>query len=175
MKRYVLLLALMTLFAATPLTARSVGYGFGYYGEELTDSSARLSSGVEISLVYRPLLLSYGNPALVGKVALGTDQDKAWLVPYVQAGVSFELCRITDHPFNFIGNNVVAYSPSVGISYQYDPERELGTLTMEASVFKLSQKDFWYEFLTPFITLRLDDASLDGWGLNLVRYTYFLK
>ncbi len=175
MKKSTILLILLILLVSTPLMARSFGYGFGYYGEEVVDGPERLSSGMEVSLAYRPWLLKYGNPSLLGKIALGTDQDKEWIVPYLQAGLNIELVRTTQHPFNFIAHNVVAYTPAVGFFYQLDPAREVSTFTVEASLLKLSQKDFWYEFLSPFISFNMEKGVVDSWGVNLVRYTYFIK
>lgn len=157
--------------------ARSFGYGFGYYGEEKMDGPERLSSGMEVSLAYRPWLLEYGNPALVGKVAFGTDQNKEWVIPYLQLGLHIDLVRTTNHPFNFIAHNVVAYTPALGFFYQVDPARDISTFTVEASLLKLSQKDFWYEVLSPpFIAFNMEKGVVDSWGgINLVRYTYFIK
>lgn len=176
MKKSTILCILLLFLLSTPLLSRSLGYGLGYYGEEIMDSSERVSSGVEVSLAYRPWLLEYGNPSLVGNIALGTNQDKEWVIPYLRLGLDIELLRTTKHPFNFIAHNVVAYTPTVGFFYQLDPMRESSTFfTVEVSLLKLSQKDFWYEFFSPFISFNLNEGVVDSWGINLVRYTYFLK
>ncbi|MGH0054194.1 MAG: hypothetical protein ACQ5SW_12460 [Sphaerochaetaceae bacterium] len=157
MKKRMLIFMLLILVVSTPLVSRSLGYGLGYYGEEGLGTSQRVSSGMEVSFVYKPWFLEYFNPSLVGKVAVGTDQEKAWAVPYLQAGLNLDLFRTTNHPFNSIAHNVIAYTPSVGLSYHLDPTRELSLLTAEASLFKLSQKDFWYEFLAPFISFNMKE------------------
>jgi hypothetical protein len=175
MRKPTILLMLLILLISTPVTAQSFGYGVGYYGEEISDGPERLSSGMEISLAYRPWLLEYGNPSLVGKIALGTNQDKEWVIPYLQVGLHVDLVRTMNHPFNFIAHNVVAYTPALGVFYQFDPARETSTFTMEASLLKLSQKDFWYEAFSPFIAFNMDKGVVDSWGINLVRYTYFFK
>jgi hypothetical protein len=55
-----------------------------------------------------------------------------------------------------------------------DPMRESSSFTVEMSPLKLSQKDFWYEFFSPFISFNLDEGVVDSWGITLVRYTYFV-
>jgi hypothetical protein len=43
------------------------------------------------------------------------------------------------------------------------------------SPFKLSQKDFWYEFFAFYVAMDLGTGAVDNWGINLVRYTYIFK
>ncbi|MDN5333091.1 MAG: hypothetical protein PWP59_353 [Sphaerochaeta sp.] len=174
MKKSTILCMLLLFLLSTPLLSRSLGYGLGYYGEEIMDGPERVSSGVEVSLAYQPWLLEYGNPSLVGKVAFGTDQDKEWIIPYLQAGLNIDLVRTMNHPFNVIAHNVIAYTPAIGLFYQMDPMRESSSFTVEMSPLKLSQKDFWYEFFSPFISFNLDEGVVDSWGITLVRYTYFV-
>jgi len=170
-----LLLSLVLLVLCTSLSARSLGYGVGFYGQNVEAEPARASSGAEFSLVYKPFLLPFLNPSLQVKNAVGTEMGGEWVAPYWEVGVSVDLIRIIDHPFNFLAHNIIAYTPSVSVAYQYDPRRNLSLASVGFSPFKLSQKDFWYEFFSPFLTYDLGSGELDSWGVNLVRYTFFFK
>lgn len=170
-----LLLSLVLLVLCTSLSARSLGYVVGFYGQNVEAEPARASSGAEFSLVYKPFLLPFLNPSLQVKNAVGTEMDGEWVAPYWEVGVSVDLIRIIDHPFNFLAHNIIAYTPSVSVAYQYDPRRNLSLASVGFSPFKLSQKDFWYEFFSPFLTYDLGSGELDSWGVNLVRYTFFFK
>jgi len=173
MKRIILLFVLMAYM--TPVFANSIGYGTGFYAQTVETPVAQSNSGGEFSLVYVPKLLPYCNPSLQVKVAVGTDQDQMWLVPYVKVGIGLDLVRTINHPFNYFTHNVTAYSPSVGFFYQFDPQRGRSFLSIDIIPFKLMQKDFWYEFFSPFVSYDLSTGRLDNWGVNLVRYTFLFK
>lgn len=170
-----LLVSLILLMLCSSLFARTLGYGVGFYGQNVEAEPERASSGAEISLVYKPLLLPYLNPSLHVKNSVGTEMDGEWVAPYWEVGVSVDLIRIINHPFNFLAHNIIAYTPSVSVAYQYDPRRGRSLASVGFSPFKLSQKDFWYEFFSPFLTYDLSSGMLDSWGVNLVRYTFFFK
>ncbi len=174
MKRCIVLLAFAALSIGT-LHARTFGYGVGYYGQSVEAQPQLTSSGAEFSLVYKPWNLEFANPSIVAKTALGTIQDGSYQVPYLQIGLGFDLFRTIRHPFNFLAHNVIAYAPMVRISYAYDPNSTAGFLSWEVSPFKLMQKDFWYEVLSPFFFYDLEKKSMESWGFNIIRFTYFLE
>jgi hypothetical protein len=157
------------------LSARSVGYALGYYGQSVEADSELTSSGAEFSLVYKPFNLAFANPSVIGRTALGTLEDGAYRVPYLQIGLGLDLFRTTRHPFNFLAHNIIAYSPMIGVSYAFDPRRDTALLALEVSPFKLIQKDFWYEVLSPFFLYDIVKGEMDSWGFNIIRFTYFLK
>lgn len=173
--RRVLIFSLVLLALALSLPARSIGYGFGYYGQTNESQPDLTSSGVELSLVYKPWDFAFANPSLIAKSALGTDQSGAFLVPYLQIGLGLDVFRTIHHPFNFLAHNVIAYSPMIHVSYHADLRQEHALLGLEVSPFKLVQKDFWYEVLSPFFIYDIQEGELDSWGFNLIRFTYFLK
>lgn len=173
MRRLVIILVMVFTFSSA-LSGRSIGYGLGYYGQTVETLPQQTSSGVELSLVYKPWNFAVANPSVIAKGALGTDQSGKYGVPYLQIGLGLDLFRTTRHPFNFLAHNIIAYSPMVYVSYAFDA-RNQSFLGLEISPFKLIQKDFWYEVLSPFFTYDVQKGELDSWGFNLIRFTFFLK
>jgi len=174
MKRLLVFLV-MGLLLIGSLSARSAGYALGYYGQSMEADPTLTSSGVEFSLVYKPFDLAFANPSVIGRTALGTDQGGVYRVPYLQIGFGVDLFRTTHHPFNFLAHNIIAYSPMIGVSYSFNPKRNMELLALEISPFKLIQKDFWYEVLSPFFLYDIAKGEMDSWGFNIIRFTYFLK
>jgi hypothetical protein len=147
------LVTVLLLVLCSSLSAQTLGYGVGFYGQNVEAEPERASSGAEVSLVYKPLLLPYLNPSMHVKTSVGTEMDGEWVAPYWEVGMTVDLIRIINHPFNFLAHNIIAYTPSVSVAYQYDPRRDLSLASVGFSPFKLSQKDFWYEFFSPFLTM----------------------
>ena len=69
----------------------------------------------------------------------------------------------------------MAYDPALSIAYQYDTQDSSHLMSVGFSPFKLSQKDFWYEFFAFYVALDLEAKKVANWGINLVRYTYIFK
>lgn len=174
MRRWMMLCIIFALIA-NPLTSRSLGYGLSFYGQTIIEDVDLTTSGVELSVVYKPYSMKYFNPSLIAKAAFGTEADGSFHIPYAQVGLNIDLLRTINHKFNFLSSNVIAYTPAIQTSLHYDPRRELTLLTMGFSPFKLSQKDFWYEFFSGFVTYDLATGEMDSWGINLIRYTYLFK
>ncbi len=175
MKRVLLALALMLLFVSSSLLAKSFGYGLGMYGQSVVANEQDSSSGVELSFVYQPWLLPVGNPSVHVKGAMGSDMNGSLTFPYVELGLSMDLFRVIDHPFNFFANNIVAYDPAVSVACHFDVGRASPLVSVGFSPFKLSQKDFWYEFFAFYVSMDVGTGSVDNWGIHLVRYTYIFK
>jgi len=174
MKRF-LIVTLILLFLAFPLVAKSFGYGIGMYGQRVIATEQDSSSGVELSFVYQPWLLPIGNPSVHIKGSFGSDMLNSPVFPYVEVGVSVDLFRVIRHPFNFFANNMVAYDPAVSLAYHFDRQSTSHLLSVGFSPFKLSQKDFWYEFFAFYVALDVAKGTVENWGINLVRYTYIFK
>lgn len=174
LRRYIPTLMILFLLLS-PLSARSLGYGVSFYGQTIVEDVDLTTSGVEFSLVYKPYSFKYFNPSLVARTAFGTEADGAYRIPYVQMGLSVDLLRTINHKFNFLSSNVVAYTPALMGSVHFDPRRDRTLFSLGFSPFKLSQKDFWYEFFSGFVTYDLKTGEMDTWGINLVRYTYLFK
>lgn len=174
MKRTILL-AFVLLLLLFPLPSKSFGYGLGMYGQRVVLDEDASSGGVELSFVYQPWLLPVGNPSLHLKGAMGSDMSRSLVFPYLEVGISLDLFRIIDHPFNFFANNIVAYDPAISFAYHFDTQGSSHLMSVGFSPFKLSQKDFWYEFFAFYVALDLGTRTVDNWGINLVRYTYIFK
>ncbi|MBI9095883.1 MAG: hypothetical protein JEY71_13510 [Sphaerochaeta sp.] len=170
-----ILVAFLVLLAVSPLVAKSFGYGLGMYGHSDLQDVGAFSSGVELSFVYQPWLLPFGNPSVHSKGAMGSDMQGSLTFPYVELGISVDLFRTIKHPFNRFANNIVAYSPAVSVAYHIDGEGPSHLLSVGFSPFKLSQKDFWYEFFALYVAMDIETGAVDSWGVNLVRYTYIFK
>lgn len=174
MKRTLILVCILSLIVS-PLVSKSFGYGLGMYGQSVLLDESASSSGVELSFVYQPWLLPVGNPSLQIKGAMGTDMSGSLTFPYLELGFSLDLFRVIAHPFNFFANNIVAYDPAISVAYHVDLRGASHLLSVGFSPFKLSQKDFWYEFFAPFVALDLGRREVDNWGITLIRYTYLFK
>jgi hypothetical protein len=173
MKKISMLLLFVCLLS--PLHARTLGYGLGYYALSVEDTESASGSGAELSLVYEPFLWKAMNPSLVLSATAGKTFADEFAIPSVGIGVSVDLFRTLHHPFRFVEHNPIAWDPSVSASLQWSPQRDKSLITFAASPFKLSQKDFWYEFLSPFVSYDLHEGTVDSWGFDVIRYTYFFK
>ncbi|AEV30493.1 hypothetical protein SpiGrapes_2736 [Sphaerochaeta pleomorpha str. Grapes] len=173
MKKIPLIVLLLFLFM--PLSARTLAYGLGYYAQTVTEDEQRTNSGLEVSFVYEPFLFTVCNPALVVSAAYGKNINGNRGVPYIQAALSIDIFRTLHHPFSLIAHNPIAWDPSVSVGYQWVPEAEQQLLYLSASPLKMSQKDFWYEFFSPFVSLDVSTKKIENWGFNLIRYTYFFR
>ncbi len=170
-----MIMVLVLLLLASSLSAKSFGYGLGMYGQSVLQDEAASSSGVELSFVYQPWLLPIGNPSLHIQAAMGSDMAGALTFPYLELGLSVDLFRIIKHPFNLFANNIVAYDPALSVSYHVDLVGEQHLLSVGFSPFKLSQKDFWYEFFALSVAVDIGTRKVESWGINLVRYTYLFR
>jgi hypothetical protein len=168
-------LALLLLCLLMPLPAKTLGYGLGYYAQTVTQDVQETSSGIELSLAYEPFLFQFCNPSLVVATAVGSNLDGDSTFAYVHSFLSIDVFRTLSHPFSFATINLVAWDPSIGIGYQWVPSSKQHLLTLSASPLKLTQKDFWYEFFSPFISYDLSNGNVENWGFNLIRYTYFFR
>ena len=173
MKKISLILLLLCLLM--PLSARTLGYGLGYYAQAVTGDERRTNSGAEVSLAYEPFLFTFCNPALVVSTAFGKDLDGNRMVPYIQAALSMDIFRTLHHPFSLVAHNPIAWDPSVSIGYQWVPDADQQLLYLSASPLKMSQKDFWYEFFSPFASMDISTGKIESWGFDLIRYTYFFR
>ena len=174
MKKFGIVIVIL-LGLVLPLEARSLGYSVGFYGQSGFADENQASSGVELSLVYQPWSRPIANPSVFVRGSFGTDMAGLFVVPYYEMGVSVDVFRTINHPFNFLANNIVAFNPAVSLAYHWKPGQEGHYVSFGISPFKISEKDFWYEFFSPFVSLDLDTRTVDSWGINLVRYTYLYK
>ncbi|MDY0287721.1 MAG: hypothetical protein RBR15_02725 [Sphaerochaeta sp.] len=175
MKRNLILLIGLLVLLSSSLSAKNFGYGLGMYGQSVLQDEGASSGGVELSFVYQPWLLPVGNPSVHIKGAFGSDMAGTLTFPYVELGISADLFRVIDHPFNFFANNIVAYDPAISVAYHFDLQDSSHLLSVGFSPFKLSQKDYWYEFFAFYVVMDIGTRTVDTWGINLVRYTYLFK
>jgi hypothetical protein len=170
-----ILLSLLLLGLLMPLSAKTLGYGFGYYAQTVTQDVSETSSGIELSFAYEPFLFQFCNPSLVVATAVGGNLDGEATLAYAQAFLSLDVFRTLSHPFSFVATNPIAWDPSIGVGYQWVPASRQHLLTLSASPLKLTQKDFWYEFFSPFVSFDVSNGNIENWGFNLIRYTYFFR
>ena len=175
MKRNLLVMLVVLMSLSSSLSAKSFGYGLGMYGQSVLLDESASSGGVELSFVYQPWLLKVGNPSVHFKGAMGSDMQNSLTFPYVGLGISVDLFRAIDHPFNLFANNIVAYDPAISVAYHFDLLDASHLLSVGFSPFKLSQKDYWYEFFAFYVAMDVGTRTVDNWGINLVRYTYIFK
>lgn len=125
-----------------------------------------------LETTYIPFDFDYCNPSL--RAWTGASWDGKTTVNYEGAGlgVSLELGRFKFNPLQFTTNNVSRWTPSVtaGVLYSKLNQEDKYSLKFyaEASIFRVSDKDFIYEWFSPFMIMN-ENTKL--WGVTIFRLT----
>ncbi len=161
-------LVLLALVLSLPLFAFSYGYDFAYEGYSLDENSHNTLtvSGVVDCFSDRNLNIELG-------AKFGFDDDGfGFMGAEVLVGISpFEFLH---HPLTFMFTNRTNLSPEI----------EAGIVTYKAdevyyrfgiSPAHLEDVNFTYDFFNPFVLFNADGFDYEGWGIELVRATYYFN
>lgn len=168
MKRFVILLLCLCLSFSLFATTSYFNFGVGSSVAGRSDAV----SVVSINVVYIPFDFDYCNPYLNLWTSVSWDGKKDFTYEYAGFGLSLELGRFKFNPLQFASNNPCPWTPSVTVGMVYnklDKEEKLtAKLYVEASIFRISDKDYTYEWFSPFVVIN-KNAKL--WGVTVFRFT----
>lgn len=162
-------IAVLLLFVLSlPLFAVSFGYDLSYEGYSLDrDSHNALSVNFDVDIFSdRCLNVEAG-------LKFGFDRDGFGLMGY-EVLLGYSPLTYLDHPLTFLFTNKTLLSPEVkvGISTYRD---KLTLLRLGVSPAHLEDVNFTYDFFAPFILIDLNGLDYEGWGLELIRATYYFN
>lgn len=142
----------------------SLGYELGITG--ISDKQNNGKSGVVFGLVYTPFDFQVMNPSLKAETVLAWNKTDIGFQDY-RLIVNVDLVRTINHPFGFLWSNPFAWCPSIGVGIQKNSDnRVLGYLSL--SPLKFMDKDFIYEWFSPFVVL---SPTVEQWGIVLLSFS----
>jgi|GEM_PF-3791532 len=158
----------LLLLLSLPLFALSYGYDFAYEGYSLDEDS---HNSLTLSAAFD--CFSDRNLNVELGVKLGFDDDGfGFMGAEVLIGLS--PFNFLHHPLSFMFTNRTHLSPEV----------EVGIVTYKAdetyyrfgfSPAHLEDVNFTYDFFNPFVLFNVDGLDYEGWGIELVRATYYFN
>ena len=169
-KLLILLLCLCLSFSlfATGLKTSYFNFGVGLSASGRSDAVSSLG----LDVVYVPFDLNYCNPSLLAWAKVSWDGAKSFDVKNFGVGLSLELGRFKFNPLQFASNNPSPWAPSVTVGVVFNQVFEEATLTsklyVEASIFRILDKDYMFEWFSPFVMIN-KDCKL--WGVTVFRFT----
>jgi len=92
----------------------------------------------------------------------------------LNAGMKFTLFKTTNHPFEFLMPiNPTVYAPAMHIALQHTLHKATPLRVVAGvSLFRLLEKDAWYEWLSPFVIYNPYAGECEAWGITLLHFTY---
>lgn len=163
------------LFTVASISAAQPSYGYAWTlggVSSLPDSLPDYGfSG--ISLVVIPFTWTYFEPSLHLEGRF-TVQGGSLGIQDVSLGLNFTFFKVLHHPFNFLApTNPTAYAPAVQVALQHTLHRDTPLRVMAGvSLFRLLEKDAWYEWFSPFVIFNPYACECEAWGITLWRFTY---
>lgn len=156
---------LVVLILSSCLYAVSFGYGYsmeGFSGFNQS-SSSRLSFALDLT-DSRYLTVE-------GGAGLGFRGWKMLFTGF-NLDLSMRTFSLTDHIFSFMFANPVIWSPKASAGILWDDSWDF-SWRFGLSVLNFVDVHFNYEFLRPFVMFD-PDFDYCGWGMDLIRITYYL-
>jgi len=164
MKKYFLIsLILVATFSISAIDfPYDSGYGFEFSGK--SDSSQL----VGMSIYHKIGDLSFLSPGVEINADLSVS-SKGIKFGGIRLSGMLDLFYLENKVFSFISTNPTLWSPSVKVGVFWDYQF-YSTVTLEVAVFRFLEKDFIYEWFSPFVNF--DDNGVNSWGLTFCRFTY---
>lgn len=169
-KLIVLLLCLCITFSlfATNLKTSYFNFGVGFSVAGRNDEVSTLALDVS----YIPFDFDYCNPFLQFWTCASWDGKKEVKHDNFGFGLTVEIGRFKFNPLQFATNNPSPWTPclTVGMVYnKLNKEEKLSPkLYFEASLFRVSEKDYTFEWFSPFVIIN-ENTKL--WGVTVFRFT----
>ncbi len=160
-KLLILLLCLALSFSLFGLEPAYFNFGVGLSVSGRSDAVSSLS----LDAVYVPFDFDYCNPSLLAWTTASWDGTKPLSFGEFGFALSIELGRFDFNPLQFASNNLNPWAPSVTVGLVY--ERAI-KLYVEASIFRVLDKDYILEWFSPFAMIN-KDCKL--WGVTIFKYT----
>ncbi len=162
-----LLFVMVLILLPFTLFAFSFGYGAALSGQ--AGPGFESSSG-EFSLLLDPSSLGYG--VLDGAVRIGFDERGSFGFNGFTLNLYSNTFRLIKHPFSFMFSSATVWSPRLGFGVDFTRDFDL-QYRISLSPLHFEEVKFTYDFLMPY--LLFDNAfKYDGWGLYLMKISYFI-
>lgn len=181
MRRIWLSIILISMFCVSvspvhaALSTRSFGYGLSAIGQSGLTHPEETMGGLGISLSYAPFSVDWFEPSLQAEVSVGVTQS-GFSFRSIRASLGFDVFRTLRHPFQIMTNNPSMWSISLaaGVQFEFDRIGEYPKLYLSCTPIKLKDKDFWYEWFSPYMTLDFSSGRtvIDSWGVVLFRFSF---
>ncbi len=156
---------------------RSFGFGLSAIGQKGVLYPAETFGGMGINVSYAPFHVDWFEPSLNVEVTVGGNQNGA-AFGSVRTSLGLDLFRTLHHPFGLLTTNDSLWSVGVNVGFQYEFARlePAPLLYLSCTLIRLKDKDYWYEWVSPFMTLDCtgSDVQIDSWGIVLFRFTYLM-
>ena len=153
----------------------ATGLKTSYFNLGVGLSAAGRSDAVmvwSIDVTYIPFDFYYCNPSLLAWTGASWDGKKEVNFEGAGFGLSIELGRFKFNPLQFTTNNISRWTPSLTLGAMYNKlnkeEQYSLKLYAKASVFRVSDKDYIYEWFSPFLLIN-NNTKL--WGVTVFRLT----
>ncbi|MCF0237862.1 MAG: hypothetical protein HUK24_04610 [Sphaerochaetaceae bacterium] len=150
-----LLVSVFSLFAVK-LAMFNNGMGIGYYGQ----SNDSWEAVIDLKLI--PFDFDYLNPSINTEFAF----DFRGNPKSVSLGLGIELFRTMNNPLGIFISNPSPWAPEISFSYIYGDEQ---SLRIKFSLLRTLDRDFIYQWLTPFIQFSEKGTVL--WGIEFIHMT----
>lgn len=169
-KILILLLCLCLSFSLFATELKTSYFNFGV-GTSVAGRSDAVSV-VSINAVFIPFDFDYFNPYFDVWTSVSWNGSKDVKYEYAGFGLSLEIGRFNFNPLQFASNNPCPWTPSVTVGMVYNKlnkeEKLTPKLYVEASVFRICDKDYTYEWFSPFVIIN-ENTKL--WGVTVFRFT----
>ena len=157
----------LSLFA-TGLKTSYFNFGVGVSVSGRSDAV----SSVSIDATYVPFDFKYGNPALLAWTSASTNGKEGFSFKEVGLGLAIELGRFEFNPLSFVSNNPSPWAPKVTVGVVFnqleEEEKVSSKLYVEASIFRVLEKDYQLEWFSPFVMI---NKTYKAWGVTVFRFT----
>ena len=170
MKRKILLVFLVLLCVA-PLFALETSYfnfgvGVGLYGRSDSVSSMLLD------VTYVPFDFDYCNPIFKAWTGASWDGHKGFSFDGIGTGITLEIGRFMWNPLQFTLSNPGPWAPSVtaGVVFLHK-SLDAAAFYLEVSPFRTLDKDYMFEWFSPFVLIRFGEMKPALWGVSFFRFT----
>lgn len=168
------LVILLAMVCCGSLFASASYFNFGV-GVSLSGRSDSVSS-MSVDVAYMPFDSRLFNPVFTAWSGASWDGRSKLEFDGIGLGLSLEIGRFMWNPFQFTLSNPGPWSPSVTAGFLF-LNRAAGNvvLYLEASPFRTMDKDYVFEWFSPFVMLdveSLGQAPVHAlWGVTFFRFT----
>ncbi|MDX9808899.1 MAG: hypothetical protein WC129_01635 [Sphaerochaetaceae bacterium] len=173
--RLVLIVIMLACMQLSFASYRTAGYGWSVEGTAFLLQPAYSSSSGALHILLTPFDFEFLEPAMFCEVRFGIRSGSPGYLN-LTAGSEISLFRMINHPFGFLMPvNKTAYAPSFSIGARWEShDAEVPRLYMQLAWLRLLEKDAWYQWFSPFVTLDVRSGQIDSWGIQLWRFSYLV-
>jgi len=166
------LLVFLVLLCLIPLFAVETSYfNFGV-GVSLSGRSNSVSS-MSLEVVYTPFDFHLFNPSLKAWSGASWDGYDSLSFNGVGAGITLEIGRFMKNPLQFTLSNPGPWAPSLsaGVVFFDQYFEDIAALYLQASPFRTLDKDYMFEWFSPFVFIGFGESQQTLWGVSFFKFT----